>query len=96
MCHYKDRGALLTGYSAKQAHDRKPALRIQAGSRLIGQDDGGFVGQRARYGNSLTLAAGKLVGTEVGTVGYLEQLFAASFGGIDRAEGQVELAVGFM
>lgn len=60
MCHYEDRGALLIGYSAKQAHDRKPALRIQAGRRLIGQDDGGFVGQSARYGNSLTLAAGKL------------------------------------
>jgi hypothetical protein len=52
----------------EQGHDRAPRLRVELAGRLVGQQQLGPVGQGARDGHTLLLAAGHLVRAVPGTV----------------------------
>ena len=58
----------------EQQHDLEGARRVKVARRLVGNDHAGVVDQRARNGNALLLAAGKLVGQAARLVLKTDQL----------------------
>ena len=58
----------------QQRHDFKGALRVQIAGRLVGDDGGRIVHQRAGNGKSLLLAAGHLIGMAVHLAFQTDQL----------------------
>jgi len=66
---------------------------VQIAGGFVGKDDGGAMDKGASYGGALELAAGKLVGTVVSTVGELngvEELASAGTGGRGDAASKEE------
>ena len=74
----------------KQRHDFRAGLGIEVARRLVGQQDGRFVDQRAGDGHALALAAGEFIGLVMNAVGQadlrqrLEGEAAAFLGGHAR------------
>ena len=53
----------------EELHDLRAGLGVEVAGRLVGQEDGGPVDQRARDGHALALAAGQFVGPVMHAVG---------------------------
>ena len=57
-----DRRVLIYGQLAQEVHHDLRPLRVKCGSRLVGQNDAGAIGERPGDGNALRLASRKLCG----------------------------------
>ena len=64
-----DDGVAFPRKLLEQRHDFRAGLGIEIAGRLVGQQDGRLVDQRAGDGDALALAAGKFVGLVMNAVG---------------------------
>ena len=67
--HHDHRDALLAIELADDLHDLVRGARIEVAGRLVGQQHGGLVDQRAGQRDALLLAAGELAGRVALAVG---------------------------
>src|ERR1051325_2868541 len=81
-----DEGVALFRQFIKKGHDFRAGFGIEVACRLVGQEDGGIVDQRAGDGNALALAAGKFVGFVMDAVGQPDAG--------ERVEGDLPAAIG--
>ena len=90
----EDNGSFfVAGELGEKLNDDGAGSGVQITGGFVGKDDGGAMDEGASYGGALELAAGKLVGTVVSTVGELngvEELASASTGGRGDAASEQE------
>jgi len=65
-----DAGLPLVRDLAEEVHDLAASDAVEGGGGLVGQHEGGLVGQGAGDGDALLLAAGELGGIRVGPVAH--------------------------
>ena len=70
---HHDHGLALVGDVAQDREHLLGRCRVERAGRLVGDDDLGAVGERARDGDALALAAGELVGPLVRMLGKSER-----------------------
>jgi len=88
-----DGSFFVAGELGEELNDDGAGSGVQIAGGFVGEDDGGAMDKGASYGGALELAAGKLVGTVVSTVGELngvEELASASTGGRGDAASEEE------
>jgi len=88
-----DGGLFPPGQGGEEIDNGGAGGGVQIAGGFVGEDDGGAMDKGASYGGALELAAGKLVGTVVSTVGELngvEELASASTGGRGDAASEEE------
>jgi hypothetical protein len=90
----EDNGSFfVAGELGEKLNDDGAGSGVQITGGFVGKYDGGAMDKGASYGGALELAAGKLVGTVVSTVGELngvEELASASTGGRGDAASEEE------
>ena len=90
----EDNGSFfVAGELGEKLNDDGAGSGVQITGGFVGKDDGGAMDEGAGYGGALELAAGKLVGTVVSTVGELngvEEFASASTGGRGDAASEEE------
>ena len=79
-----DDGHALVVELLEHAHDLDAGAAVEIAGRLVGEQQGGLVGERAGDGDALLLAAGKLVRLVVGAVGQADR--------VQRLQGPLALA----
>ena len=81
---HQDRGVLLGGNSPQQCQDQIAGDGVQISGWFIGEQQFGFMHQRASDCDTLHLAAGELVG-KAGGVGFEFDPIEPEFGSLARA-----------
>src|SRR5947209_3608645 len=76
----------------EKIHDFHAGMSIESAGRLVGEQDGWMIDQRARNGDALPLAAGKLVGAVSHSIGevYSAQCLLRHFMSFRGADATVD------